>query len=236
MGVHGIWELLDPVGSRVSVETLSGKKLAIGKMEKYEVVKDLGAGNFGVARLLRHKDTKELVAMKYIERGHKIDENVAREIISHKSLRHPNIIRFKEATIVMEYAAGGELFDRICSAGRFSENEEFLVLPEGTFLGYSPGTNSGTRAVYARYRGALLSQEYNSGTDGLYRNVLYSSKGTFRYRPVLYPWLCSARVTFWYGRLVARANRGSYSARGIFWYSTSCTSNFNIQFKSRIPI
>nr|KJB08867.1 hypothetical protein B456_001G109600 [Gossypium raimondii]KJB08868.1 hypothetical protein B456_001G109600 [Gossypium raimondii] len=65
-------------------------------MEKYEVVKDLGAGNFGVAQLLRHKDTKELVAMKYIERGHKIDENVAREIINHKSLRHPNIIRFKE--------------------------------------------------------------------------------------------------------------------------------------------
>ncbi|KAB2017143.1 hypothetical protein ERO13_D08G133300v2 [Gossypium hirsutum] len=69
-------------------------------MEKYEVVKDLGAGNFGVARLLRHKDTKELVAMKYIERGHKIDENVAREIINHRSLRHPNIIRFKEASIV----------------------------------------------------------------------------------------------------------------------------------------
>lgn len=42
------------------------------QMDKYEVVKDLGAGNFGVARLLRHKDTKELVAMKYIERGHKV--------------------------------------------------------------------------------------------------------------------------------------------------------------------
>ena len=139
------------------------------EMEKYELVKDLGAGNFGVARLLRHKETKELVAMKYIERGHKviclfvllsvwflrklvfpekvlcfvtwgilkmfanvhnipsllvlwfsceiprrkiedflgycfwflmlqIDENVAREIINHRSLRHPNIIRFKEAS------------------------------------------------------------------------------------------------------------------------------------------
>lgn len=41
-------------------------------MEKYEVVKHLGAGNFGVARLMRHKDTQELVAMKYIERGHKV--------------------------------------------------------------------------------------------------------------------------------------------------------------------
>ncbi|KAL3630264.1 Serine/threonine-protein kinase srk2a [Castilleja foliolosa] len=99
-------------------------------MDKYELVKDLGSGNFGVARLLRHKQTKELVAMKYIERGHKIDENVAREIINHRSLRHPNIIRFKEVVltpthlaIVMEYAAGGELFERICTAGRFSEDE-----------------------------------------------------------------------------------------------------------------
>ncbi|CAL9205710.1 unnamed protein product [Musa hybrid cultivar] len=99
-------------------------------MDKYELVRDLGAGNFGVARLLRHKETKELVAMKYIPRGQKIDENVAREIINHRSLRHPNIIRFKEVVltrthlgIVMEYAAGGELFDRISNAGRFSEDE-----------------------------------------------------------------------------------------------------------------
>jgi serine/threonine-protein kinase SRK2 len=99
-------------------------------MDKYEAVKDLGSGNFGVARLMRNKVTKELVAMKYIERGHKIDENVAREIMNHRSLRHPNIIRFKEViltpthlAIVMEYAAGGELFERICNAGRFSEDE-----------------------------------------------------------------------------------------------------------------
>ncbi|KAJ4964540.1 hypothetical protein NE237_016389 [Protea cynaroides] len=99
-------------------------------MEKYELVRDIGAGNFGVARLMRNKETKELVAMKYIERGRKIDENVAREIINHRSLRHPNIIRFKEVVltrthlaIVMEFAAGGELFERICNAGRFSEDE-----------------------------------------------------------------------------------------------------------------
>ncbi|XWS40021.1 hypothetical protein CRYUN_Cryun18bG0104400 [Craigia yunnanensis] len=99
-------------------------------MEKYELVKDIGSGNFGIARLMRNKETKEPVAMKYIDRGHKIDENVAREIINHRSLRHPNIIRFKEVVltpshiaIVMEYAAGGELFERICNAGRFSEDE-----------------------------------------------------------------------------------------------------------------
>ncbi|KAL1830011.1 hypothetical protein DCAR_0209411 [Daucus carota subsp. sativus] len=98
--------------------------------EKYETLKELGSGNFGVARLVRDKKTKELFAVKYIERGKKIDENVQREIINHRSLTHPNIVRFKEVmltpsqlAIVMEYAAGGELFARICSAGRFSEDE-----------------------------------------------------------------------------------------------------------------
>ncbi|XP_028772902.1 serine/threonine-protein kinase SAPK3 [Neltuma alba] len=98
--------------------------------ERYEALKELGSGNFGVARLVRDKKTKELAAVKYIERGKKIDENVQREIINHRSLRHPNIIKFKEIVltpthlaIIMEYAAGGELFERICSAGRFSEDE-----------------------------------------------------------------------------------------------------------------
>ncbi|GLT39972.1 hypothetical protein SLA2020_141360 [Shorea laevis] len=74
-------------------------------MEKYELVKDIGSGNFGVARLMRNRETKELVAMKYIERGHKIDENVAREIINHRSLCHPNIIRFKEVVLTPTHLA-----------------------------------------------------------------------------------------------------------------------------------
>ncbi|XP_019446038.1 PREDICTED: serine/threonine-protein kinase SAPK3-like [Lupinus angustifolius] len=98
--------------------------------ERYEPLKDLGSGNFGVARLAKDKKTGEHVAVKYIERGKKIDENVQREIINHRSLKHPNIIRFKEVfltpshlAIVLEYASGGELFERICTAGRFSEDE-----------------------------------------------------------------------------------------------------------------
>jgi serine/threonine-protein kinase SRK2 len=43
-------------------------------MERYELVKDIGSGNFGVARLMRHKQTRELVAMKYIERGRKVSK------------------------------------------------------------------------------------------------------------------------------------------------------------------
>ena len=43
-------------------------------MEKYELLKDIGSGNFGVARLMRNRETKELVAMKYIPRGLKVFE------------------------------------------------------------------------------------------------------------------------------------------------------------------
>ncbi|KAG5541785.1 hypothetical protein RHGRI_021576 [Rhododendron griersonianum] len=99
-------------------------------MERYEIVKDIGFGNFGVAKLVRDKGTREQFAVKFIERGQKIDEHVQREIMNHRSLKHPNIVRFKEVllspthlAIVMEYAAGGELFQRICNAGRFHEDE-----------------------------------------------------------------------------------------------------------------
>ncbi|XVE95268.1 hypothetical protein REPUB_Repub02eG0081700 [Reevesia pubescens] len=99
-------------------------------MERYEIVKDIGSGNFGVAKLVRDKWTKELFTVKFIERGLKIDEHVQREIMNHRSLKQPNIVRFKEVlltpthlAIVMEYAAGGELFECICNAGRFSEDE-----------------------------------------------------------------------------------------------------------------
>uniref|UniRef100_A0A7S0WPM8 non-specific serine/threonine protein kinase n=1 Tax=Chlamydomonas leiostraca TaxID=1034604 RepID=A0A7S0WPM8_9CHLO len=99
-------------------------------MHRYVPIKDLGSGNFGVAKLMKDTVTGEAVAIKFIERGDKIDRNVEREIINHRMLNHPNIIGFKEVFltpthlgIVMEYAAGGELFERIVRAGRFSEDE-----------------------------------------------------------------------------------------------------------------
>nr|GEV64984.1 protein kinase superfamily protein [Tanacetum cinerariifolium] len=62
-----------------------------------------------------------------------IDENVQREIINHRSLRHSNIVKFKEViltpthlAIVMEYASGGELLERIYNTERFPEDERDL--------------------------------------------------------------------------------------------------------------
>lgn len=95
--------------------------------ERFEQIREVGSGNFGVARLMREKATGELVVLKFIERR-SIDNNVEREIQNMRLLRHPHIIQFQEIlltpthlAIVMEYAEGGELFDRIVQAGRFTE-------------------------------------------------------------------------------------------------------------------
>ena len=44
-------------------------------MERYEVIKDIGSGNFGVAKLVRDVRTKELFAVKFIERGQMVTTN-----------------------------------------------------------------------------------------------------------------------------------------------------------------
>ncbi|KOM30734.1 hypothetical protein LR48_Vigan01g028900 [Vigna angularis] len=76
-------------------------------MERYEIIKDIGSGNFGVAKLVKEKWTAELYAVKFIERGFKIDEHVQREIINHRALKHPNIIRFKEARYFFQQLISG---------------------------------------------------------------------------------------------------------------------------------
>ncbi|CAI0406868.1 unnamed protein product [Linum tenue] len=100
--------------------------------DRYELVRDIGSGNFGVARLMRDKQSNELVAVKYIERGEKIDENVQREIINHRSLRHPNIVRFKEARFFFQQLISGVSY---CHAMQVCHRDLKL---ENTLLDGSP--------------------------------------------------------------------------------------------------
>ncbi|XP_038900630.1 serine/threonine-protein kinase SRK2E-like isoform X3 [Benincasa hispida] len=100
--------------------------------DRYELVRDIGSGNFGVARLMRDKHTDELVAVKYIERGDKIDENVQREIINHRSLKHPNIVKFKEARFFFQQLISGVSY---CHAMQVCHRDLKL---ENTLLDGSP--------------------------------------------------------------------------------------------------
>jgi hypothetical protein len=89
------WACMHLVGARLSVDDSGGLVAVNGAWKPFP-------------------SSSQLLMPVFIRR------NVERELINHRSLLHPNIIRFKEVfvtathlAIVMEYAAGGELFDRI---------------------------------------------------------------------------------------------------------------------------
>lgn len=72
--------------------------------------------------MLVHRVTNETVAVKIIDLEKQSDmvEAIKKETCIHKMLRHPNIIRYfgkrehaNKQFIFMEYAAGGELFNKI---------------------------------------------------------------------------------------------------------------------------
>ncbi|XP_033340115.1 serine/threonine-protein kinase grp [Megalopta genalis] len=82
----------------------------------------LGEGAYGEVKLLLNKTTGEAVAMKMIDLGKHSDarQTVRKESAIHRSLSNPNIIQYfgkrsepNMEYIFLEYASGGELFDRI---------------------------------------------------------------------------------------------------------------------------
>ncbi|XP_030955292.1 serine/threonine-protein kinase SAPK4-like [Quercus lobata] len=117
-------------------------------MEKYKQVEYLGYESIGEVWLVENKKTTELFAMKCFKRGHQIDKYLAREIIIQKSLYHPNVIQFKEVVlsstylcIVMEYAKGGDLYNKIFIKG-LNENTAryyFQQLISGVFYCHTKG-------------------------------------------------------------------------------------------------
>ncbi|CAK8537942.1 unnamed protein product [Lathyrus sativus] len=100
---------------------------------KYELGKLLGCGAFAKVYHARNIENGQSVAVKVINKK-KINAiglagNVKREISIMSRLRHPNIVRLHEVLatktkiyFVMEFAKGGELFAKISSRGRFSED------------------------------------------------------------------------------------------------------------------
>ena len=99
----------------------------------YNMTKELGSGAFSVVRLGEDRNTKEMAAIKCVDRKKLSEEDLAmlrREVQILSSIEHPNVIKFKEFAentshcyLVMEPLMGGELFDRIVSMpdGHFSE-------------------------------------------------------------------------------------------------------------------
>lgn len=120
---------------RLKLEIAYGKRMGF-----YQMKGDIGTGNFSKVKVAMHTLTKERVAVKILDKS-KMDDRTKRllsgEISSMEKLHHPNIIRLFEVMhsksklfLVMEYAGGGELFSRLTSQGKLTENDAKTVFSQ----------------------------------------------------------------------------------------------------------
>ncbi|OJJ47240.1 hypothetical protein ASPZODRAFT_132212 [Penicilliopsis zonata CBS 506.65] len=109
---------------------LSGQPESYEKKALYKFGRTLGAGTYGIVREAESSSGK--VAIKIIlkknVRGH--EDMVYDELELLQALNHPNIVHFVDwfeskdkFYIVTQLATGGELFDRICDYGKFTEKD-----------------------------------------------------------------------------------------------------------------
>lgn len=85
--------------------------------EKYEILRTLGAGSFGVVKLAKCKISNSLVAIKTICKANvKNSQNLRKEVEILKLCKHPNIVKLhnivetsKEISLIMEYLSGHNL-------------------------------------------------------------------------------------------------------------------------------
>ncbi|CAH1154094.1 unnamed protein product [Phaedon cochleariae] len=102
--------------------------------QRFDIIKKLGQGTFGKVQLGINKETGQEVAIKTIKKS-KIESEadlvrIRREIQIMSSVQHPNIIHIYEVfenrekmVLVMEYAAGGELYDYLSERKVLQEEE-----------------------------------------------------------------------------------------------------------------
>lgn len=58
----------------------------------------LGVGRTGTTKLMRDKRSNDLVAAKWVQHtaGETLSVQTEREIVNHRRLLHPNVVRFRE--------------------------------------------------------------------------------------------------------------------------------------------
>ncbi|XP_074560477.1 CBL-interacting protein kinase 32-like isoform X2 [Curcuma longa] len=112
------------------MNTTKGKR----RISKYELGRTIGEGAFAKVQFARNIETGEPVAIKILDKEkvlkYKLVEQIKREVATMKLIKHPNVVRINEVMgsktkifIVLEFATGGELFDKIVNHGRMREDK-----------------------------------------------------------------------------------------------------------------
>ncbi|CAG2243801.1 AMPK [Mytilus edulis] len=111
------------------------------KIGHYILGETLGTGTFGKVKIATHYITSHKVAVKILNRNKikslDVVSKIKREIQNLKLFRHPHIIKLYQVMstptdifMVMEYVAGGELFDYIVKKGKVisTPTDIFMVM------------------------------------------------------------------------------------------------------------
>ena len=102
------------------------------KVGKYEIGRTLGEGTFGKVKYAVNSETSEHVAIKVLDKERVrrlgMGEQIKKEIAVMKLVQQRHVVNLLEVLasrtkifIVLELVTGGELFDKIVTAGRFDE-------------------------------------------------------------------------------------------------------------------
>ena len=111
-----------------------GKRKPQLKIGCYIFGQTVGHGTFGKVKLAKHEFTGHQVAVKILNKQKikhmDVAEKIQREIQILKLFRHPHIIKLYEVIptttdifLILEYVAGGELFEYIVRHGKSTEKE-----------------------------------------------------------------------------------------------------------------
>ncbi|XP_077549168.1 serine/threonine-protein kinase NIM1 [Haemaphysalis longicornis] len=117
------------------------KDVALGRrVGFYRFRGELGTGNFSQVKVAVHCLVKEKVAVKILDKSKmdaKTQRMLSREIASMEALHHPHVIRLYEVIetlsrvhLALEFAPGGELFQKITSDGRYAEDDARVVFAQ----------------------------------------------------------------------------------------------------------
>ncbi|RDW85066.1 putative Ca2+ kinase-1 [Coleophoma cylindrospora] len=109
---------------------LHGQPESYDKKSKYRFGRTLGAGTYGIVREAEGPTGKVAVKIILKKNVKGNEQMVYDELEMLQRMKHPHIVRFVDwfesrdkYYIVTQLATGGELFDRICEQGRFTEKD-----------------------------------------------------------------------------------------------------------------
>jgi len=132
--VFDLTALMADRSSHIEAERKASGGQALVQIGHYVLGETLGIGTFGKVKVGFHQITNHKVAVKILNRQ-KIKSldvvgKIRREIQNLKLFRHPHIIKLYQVIstptdifMVMEYVAGGELFDYIVKHGKLTEDK-----------------------------------------------------------------------------------------------------------------